>query len=47
MMTLRQAAAVNARFDNVSIRPDQWAAYLWTWRVRRGEMIERDLVGAR
>jgi peptide/nickel transport system substrate-binding protein len=46
MTTLQQSAAVNSRFENVSIRPDQWSAYLWTWRVRRGEMIERDLIGA-
>jgi peptide/nickel transport system substrate-binding protein len=47
MMTLQQAAAVSSRFENVAIRPDQWSAYLWTWRVRRGEMIERDMIGAR
>jgi peptide/nickel transport system substrate-binding protein len=47
MMTLQQFAAVSSRFENVSIRPDQWSAYLWTWQIRRGEMIERDLVGAR
>jgi len=26
-------AGVHRRFDNVSIRPDQWTADLWTWRV--------------
>lgn len=26
-------AGINRRFANVSIRPDQWTASLWTWRI--------------
>ncbi len=37
-------AGVHQRFEDVSIRTDQWAADLWTWRVARGRMIERDLL---
>jgi peptide/nickel transport system substrate-binding protein len=40
-------AAVHRRFDNVSVRPDQWAAALWTWRVKPSERIARDLVAER
>lgn len=37
-------AAVHRRFENVTVRPDQWAATLWTWRVRASERLTRDLV---
>lgn len=30
----QMTAIVNDRFENVSIRPDQWAADIWRWRVR-------------
>lgn len=39
-----QPAAIHRRFENVTIRPDQWSATLWTWRVAPGQMIDRDLV---
>ena len=39
-------AAVHRRFDNVALRTDQWAASLWTWRVRPRERIERDHLAA-
>lgn len=35
-------AGVHARLDNVTIRPDQWAAALWTWRVPVERRIARD-----
>ncbi len=38
-------AAVHARFENVSLRPDQWAATLPTWRVAPGRLIARDRLG--
>jgi peptide/nickel transport system substrate-binding protein len=37
-----QAAAIHRRYEDVTIRPDQWAATLWTWRIAPGGMIERD-----
>jgi peptide/nickel transport system substrate-binding protein len=39
-------AGVHKRFENVTIRPDQWAATLWTWRVNPSRTIERDRLGA-
>ncbi len=42
----RTAAAVHARFDDVTLRPDAWWATLWTWRVAPSELIDRDLVGS-
>jgi peptide/nickel transport system substrate-binding protein len=36
------AAAVHERLENVSIRPDEWAATLWTWRVPPARAIARD-----
>ncbi len=35
-------AGIHERFENVSIRPDQWTTTLWTWRIRPGAMIARD-----
>lgn len=46
MMTPMQGAGVHARFDNVVLRPDQWSAFLWTWRIRPDQMIARDSIGA-
>jgi peptide/nickel transport system substrate-binding protein len=40
-------AGVHERFEDVSIRTDQWAADLWMWTVARGRMIERDLLARR
>jgi peptide/nickel transport system substrate-binding protein len=37
-------AAVSSRFENVTIRPVQWAADLWRWRVRPGMLLPRDRV---
>ncbi len=34
LFTPTTIAGVHERFDNVTIRSDQWAATLWTWRVR-------------
>jgi peptide/nickel transport system substrate-binding protein len=36
------AAGVHTRFENVTIRPDQWASTLWTWRVSPANYIDRD-----
>lgn len=41
-----QPAGIHRRLENVTIRPDQWSATLWTWRVKPGEMIARDRVAA-
>jgi ABC-type transport system substrate-binding protein len=40
-------AGVHERFEDVSIRTDQWAANLWTWRVASDRMIARDLLALR
>ncbi len=36
------AAGVHARFENVTIRPDQWYSGLWQWRVPLARQNERD-----
>jgi peptide/nickel transport system substrate-binding protein len=41
-----QAAGIHRRYENVTIRPDQWTATLWTWRISPASMIERDRVAA-
>ena len=41
-----QASGVHRRYENVTIRRDQWAATLWTWRVAPGRRVARDLVSA-
>jgi peptide/nickel transport system substrate-binding protein len=41
-----QPAGIHRRFENVTIRPDQWTATLWTWRISPGSMIARDRVAA-
>jgi peptide/nickel transport system substrate-binding protein len=45
LATLTQVAGVSARFTDVSIRSDQWAANLWRWRVAPDRMIPRDIAG--
>jgi ABC-type transport system substrate-binding protein len=35
-------AGVHERFENVTIRPDQWTSTLWTWRVSPANYIDRD-----
>lgn len=40
-------AGVHERFEDVSIRTDQWAANLWTWKVASDRMIARDLLAQR
>lgn len=40
-------AAVHSRFDGVVIRPDQWTALLWTWRIPAARRIDRDRFGVR
>ena len=42
LATLTQVAAIHRRYENVTIRPDQWTATLWTWRITPGAMTERD-----
>jgi ABC-type transport system substrate-binding protein len=32
-------AGVSNRIDNVTIRPDEWWATLWTWRAGRREAV--------
>lgn len=39
------SAAVHRRFEGVEIRPDQWAANLWKWRVPADRLTDRDLAG--
>lgn len=38
-------AAVHRRFENVTIRSDQWAANLWRWYVPEDMLTDRDRVG--
>jgi peptide/nickel transport system substrate-binding protein len=37
-------AGVHARFEPAPIRPDQWAAELWLWRVDPARRLARDLI---
>jgi peptide/nickel transport system substrate-binding protein len=39
------SAGVNGRFENVSIRGDNFSATLWQWRVPADRRIDRDLYG--
>lgn len=45
LFTPVQVTGIHRRFENVTIRPDQWAATLWTWRVAPGQAIPRDFAG--
>jgi peptide/nickel transport system substrate-binding protein len=38
-------AGVHTRFDNVSLRPDQWATNLWKWSVPTTRVLSRDRFG--
>lgn len=40
-------AAVHRRLQNVTFRPDQWAALMWTWHVHPDSVIARDKVAVR
>lgn len=40
-------AAVSDRFENVTIRPDDWSATLWTWRIAPDRALPRDRLGGR
>ena len=42
MFTPVTTAGVHTRFDNVSLRPDQWASTIWQWRVPPDRYHERD-----
>lgn len=42
----KSVAAVHRRIDNVTIRPDQWTATIWTWRVPSARIIDRDRYGS-
>ena len=33
---------IHARFENVTIRPDQWSSNIWQWRVPAARQHERD-----
>ncbi len=37
-------AAIHRRVAGVTIRPDSWAALLWTWRIPPDRLIDRDHV---
>lgn len=41
----KSVMAVHRRIENVTVRPDQWAATMWTWRVPADRMIDRDKAG--
>jgi peptide/nickel transport system substrate-binding protein len=36
------SAGVHGRFENVSVRPDNFVATLWQWRVPAARLIDRD-----
>ncbi len=38
-------AGVHTRFENVSIRPDEWTSTMWKWRVTPGRWLRRDVIG--
>jgi ABC-type transport system substrate-binding protein len=37
---------LHTRFEDVSIRPDQWSATMWQWRVDPRNLLPRDLIGS-
>jgi peptide/nickel transport system substrate-binding protein len=37
-------AAIHSRVVDVKLRPDSWAALLWTWRIPSDRLIDRDRV---
>ena len=45
MYTATLTTGIHRRYENVTIRPDQWSATLWTWRVPTNRQIERDHIG--
>ncbi len=40
------AVAVHTRLEDVTIRPDQWSATMWQWRVNPQNLLARDLIGS-
>ena len=42
LASLSMVAAVSDRLENVTIRPDDWTATLWTWRIAPGRATARD-----
>jgi peptide/nickel transport system substrate-binding protein len=44
LYALDNVAAIHKRVENVQIRPDSWAALLWTWRIPPDRLIDRDRV---
>lgn len=45
LYTPTMVAAVSDRFENVTIRPDNWAVTLWTWRIAPDRALPRDRLG--
>jgi hypothetical protein len=39
-----ESMVIQRRFENVSIRPDQFGATIWQWRVTPGAWIPRDTI---
>jgi peptide/nickel transport system substrate-binding protein len=39
------AVALHTRLEGVSIRPDQWSATMWQWRVDPRNLLTRDVIG--
>ena len=46
LTNLIQPAGIDKRYDNVTVRPDQWSATLWTWRIPPDRLTERDRAAA-
>jgi len=42
--TPMESMVIQRRFENVSIRPDQFGATIWQWRVTPGAWIPRDTI---
>ena len=40
----RPALVMQDRLEHVTIRPDQWASLLWTWRINPDSLIPRDRI---
>lgn len=40
----RPALVMQNRLEHVTIRPDQWASLLWTWRINPDSLIPRDRI---
>jgi peptide/nickel transport system substrate-binding protein len=47
LATPTAVTAVHRRFRNVTVRPDEWSATMWTWQLDPAQAIARDAVASK